>query len=143
MVSTAILLEENLLQLHLHPDDDTGQSQPADGGGIPLRVLRRRTDEAGAIAAQQFKLRYVASDGPGAVMVLAVYVVGHRAGDGHKLGAGCYRQEPALGTATCRIEARDTPAAQRMRPEAASNDITWSIAVVSIRYPPSFRQESP
>ncbi len=81
-------------QLDFHPGDKSGQPQPAEGGGEPVGVFGRCADPSTAIRAHQFKGPDMVAEGAGAVMVLAVDIIGHRPAQGHEAGAGGDRQKP-------------------------------------------------
>ena len=85
----------NAHRAKLHPFDDTGEAKTADSG-VEQRIARRKFLCA-AIGAQQAQARDGGPEASGAVMVLAMNVVGDRAPERDKARARRRRQEPAGG----------------------------------------------
>jgi hypothetical protein len=85
----------------------------------------------------------MAAESAGAVMVLAMNVVGERATDGDEGRAGCYRRKPAGRHDDARASGRAAGPPQVMRPVSRSKARISSSPRISISVPPSFRQESP
>ena len=87
------------LELDLDPGDDAGEPEAAHRGGEEVRPHVRPDLDRLAVAADEAKGTDVAAEGSGAVVVLAVDVVGDGAAERHELGARRHRHEPAAGHA--------------------------------------------
>ena len=113
-----LLLDERVRdrpERELRPGHKARQPEAADGRAVPVGVFRRRADEAGPVGAEELEPSHVAAQGAGAVVVLAVHVIGDGAAERHVLRAGGDRQEPSLrhdesedlGQAHARLAAHD------------------------------------
>ena len=95
-----LLCDERRLDLHQregHPEDQSREAHPADGGLEEFSILLRGTAQDASVGGQQVEPRHVPAEGTGAVMVLAVYVAGDHTANGHEPGARRDRDEPAPG----------------------------------------------
>jgi hypothetical protein len=82
-------------QRHLRPRYEPGQAEAANCRLEPVGVLRRTAHDPRSVRAQELQPPDVAAEAARPVVVLAVDVVGDRAADGHVLGTGRDRKEPA------------------------------------------------
>src|SRR5260370_221400 len=80
-------VEEAVLDRHkleLRPFDDAGKAEPADGSCKEFGVRFARNLDTLAISAQKTHTKHMATERSGAVVVLAVNVVGDRAAYCHE-----------------------------------------------------------
>ena len=84
-------------ELDVGPGDYAGQSEAADGGAQHVGIFFGIADNQSVVRAMQADLADVSAKGSGAVMVLAVNIVGNRSADGDEAGAGRDGKEPAFG----------------------------------------------
>ena len=82
-------LEEliDLLEAKLSPQDESRQAETTDGGPKQGCVLGCRAEYPLAIRTQQFELGDMAPECAGAMVILAMYVVGYRAAHRNPSGA--------------------------------------------------------
>lgn len=84
-------------QLNVSPGDHAGEAQAADGCAEHVGIFRGTAEDQAVIGAMEAQLADVGSEGSGAVMVLAVDVIGDGAADGDKASPGGYGEKPASG----------------------------------------------
>lgn len=58
------------------PGDYACEAEAADGCGVEVGILSGRAEHVGAVGADEFELGNVAAEGPGAVVIFAVDVIG-------------------------------------------------------------------
>src|SRR5512140_1069578 len=104
------------LQANLGPRDEAREAEPADGGAIELGVFLRAAQAARSVGTQQLESRHVVAKRAGAMVVLAMDVVGDGAAEGHVFRARRDGQEEAarqgeiddLGEQHARLAAQDS-----------------------------------
>jgi hypothetical protein len=77
------------------PGDEAGQAEPGDRCGEQAGILAAAAMLPRAVGAQQFEAEQMFAERAGAMMILAVHVVGDRAADRDVLRARADREEPA------------------------------------------------
>ncbi len=72
-----------------------GQSEAANCGRIPIRILGPRAETTAAIRPYQFKARNMVSEGAGNLVILAMNIVGDGTTKRHILRSRSYREKEA------------------------------------------------
>ena len=123
--------------------DHAGQADAADGGGEQLRPLGRRNTYQFARRQDQVEPQDMVAEAPGAVMVLAVDIVGDSASDGRESGARRgRRQEAAARECVQQIVEGDARFADQRPVRRVEETMRFSRSVSST-LPPPFSGASP